>query len=116
LKETCRLHFQESAAQSFCYDCITLEDEGATFLLKVGKHSAKVTASRPKRPESPETSLGHPQISHTPALSFCRLQKIALILTALLVPNGFFCVWRNKVTTTKQEQNLNKMSKHSAFG
>jgi len=102
-KERFRLYFQGSEFQLF--DSFALKDRRTIFLRNFIDYSNKITASIPRRPESPETSLGLPQISPIPALSLQCLQQLTLILTALLSQNVLrISVRRGKMTNMKPVQ------------
>jgi hypothetical protein len=97
------LYFQWSAVKFF--NSFVLKDERTIFLRNFSNNSTKITVSIPRCPESPETSLGRPQIPQIPALSSYCLQQVTLILTALLSHNVLLSsVWRGEMTNMKPGQ------------
>jgi hypothetical protein len=63
---------------SFFLDCLTLEDEGITFLQTAGNHTPSDKTSYSRRRESSRTPLSEPHMSHTTISSFA-LYRIAHI-------------------------------------
>jgi hypothetical protein len=102
--------------QSSCSTALSLKINALLIFRNFSNHSAKITASIPRCPESPDSSLGRPHISQIPALSLYCFQKLTLILTALLSHDVLrFSVLRGKMPNIKPEQIAEIRSNRCAF-